>query len=114
IGNGGGAATQLRPEHVNDYLRETMACEVTAKDFRTWAGTVAVLRVLVAESEADQAERERVVLAAVDAAAERLGNLRATARQYYVHPGLIRAYEAGELGRMVAGVAGAADSGSGR
>ena len=95
--------TQLRPEHVNDYLRDALGSDVTAKDFRTWAGSVEVLRTLSKSLEVAPEERSQVVVDAVDAAAEMLGNLRATAREYYVHPGIVRAFEEGELGGLIEG-----------
>ena len=62
---------------VNDYLREVSGGDFTAKDFRTWAGTVFVAETLLAEAEpASVAAGRRAVLAAIDAAAERLGNTR--------------------------------------
>ena len=101
---GNGAAdclTRLRPEHVNDYLREALGTESTAKDFRTWLGSVEALRVLAASEPDDASEAAAIAIGAVDAAAEVLGNLRSTAREFYVHPGLLRAFEAGTLTRLV-------------
>lgn len=92
---------QLRPEHVNEYLRHALESDVTAKDFRTWAGSVEVLLTLASSLDAHPDERDQRVLDAVDAAAELLGNLRSTAREYYVHPGLLRAYEVGVLAELI-------------
>ncbi len=83
---------------VNDYLRTVTRGDRTAKDFRTWGGTVVVVEALVdagpAESERDA---ERRILAAVDAAAARLKNTRTVARSSYVHPGVVDAYRDGSL-----------------
>jgi DNA topoisomerase-1 len=83
---------------VNDYLREIAGNEYTAKDFRTWAGTVVAAGVLrhlpKPEAEADAA---RDVLAAVDAVADELGNTRAVARAAYIHPAIFDAYREGRL-----------------
>ena len=99
--NGATSEVQLRPDHVNDRLRDVLDCEVTSKDFRTWAGSVEVLCVLSRSLHVDESERDRVVLEAVDAAAELLGNLRSTAREFYVHPGLLAAYETGKLEGLI-------------
>jgi DNA topoisomerase-1 len=75
------------------YLREIAGHEITAKDFRTWAGTMhaaAALRDL-GPTEAER-EAKRNVVQAIDQVAERLGNTRAVCRKYYVHPVVIEAY----------------------
>lgn len=83
---------------VNDYLRSLTGGDRTAKDFRTWGGTVEAAGRLV-ELGPGETEREcdRRVLAAIDAAAERLGNTRAVARSGYVHPRVGEAYRTGDL-----------------
>ena len=95
--------TRLRPEHVNEYLRELLGPEATAKDFRTWLGSVEALRVLVTREPNGEKEASKIAIGAVDAAAEVLGNLRSTAREFYVHPGLLHAFESGELTGLVEG-----------
>jgi DNA topoisomerase-1 len=97
----GGRYTRLRPEHVNEYLRGVLGTDATAKDFRTWLGSVEALRVLASADPGVESEPERVAIDAVDAAAEVLGNLRATAREFYVHPGLLHAFESGELASLL-------------
>lgn len=69
---------------VNDYLREISAADITAKDFRTWHGSVTALTALLDEdAPASPKQRQRY---AVRIAAEHLGNTQATARKYYIHP----------------------------
>jgi DNA topoisomerase I len=81
---------------VNDYLREVSDADFTAKDFRTWAGTVLVAAALIAcEEPRSVAAGKRSVLAAIDAAAERLGNTRAVCRSSYVHPAVVDAFMEG-------------------
>lgn len=78
---------------INAYLREIAGREVTAKDFRTWAGTMyaaAALRQLGPQPAEREAKRN--VVRAIDQVAERLGNTRAVCRKYYVHPVVIDAY----------------------
>src|SRR5262249_10920101 len=78
---------------VNAYLREVTGEDFTAKDFRTWAGTVLAalaLRELQVSSSATQAKKN--VLRAVETVARQLGNTPAICRKCYVHPGVIDAY----------------------
>jgi DNA topoisomerase-1 len=81
---------------VNDYLRHVTGLDVTAKDFRTWSGTMLAARAL-RELPPPQSDREarRNVNRALDKVASRLGNTRAVCRQSYVHPGIIEAYRRG-------------------
>jgi DNA topoisomerase-1 len=87
---------------VNEYLREIAGPGVTAKDFRTWAGT---MQAAAALREIGPAETEREtkanVVQAVDLVAQRLGNTRAVCRRYYIHPAILSEYL---QGRVVAAV----------
>ncbi|MDX1619574.1 MAG: hypothetical protein R3320_01190 [Nitriliruptorales bacterium] len=83
---------------VNDYLREVAGDRLTAKDFRTWGGTVVAaetLRELGPPEGASDAGAK--VLMAIDAVAERLGNTRAVARNSYVDPRVPKAYRFGRF-----------------
>lgn len=83
---------------VNEYLRDIAGPGITAKDFRTWAGTMLASQELRGTgAAASRREAERNVIAALDAVAERLGNTRAVCRQYYVHPGVVQAYLGGRV-----------------
>jgi DNA topoisomerase-1 len=83
-------------DDVNDYLRELTGRDVTAKDFRTWGGTMlAAVQLRAMGPAASRREADRNVIRAIDAVAERLGNTRAVCRQYYVHPALLSAYRMG-------------------
>lgn len=75
---------------VNRYLQGTTGQRFTAKDFRTWGGTVTLAHHLASSAEPD-------LVAAVDAAAERLGNTRAVARASYCAPAISEAHESGLL-----------------
>jgi DNA topoisomerase I len=83
---------------VNQYLREITSQEFTAKDFRTWAGTIQAVSAL---RELGPAETEReaksAILKAIDQVAERLNNTRAVCRKYYVHPLVFETYQAGTM-----------------
>jgi DNA topoisomerase-1 len=99
-----GELRDVRSDDINAYIREAAGSdEFSAKDFRTWAGTVLAFRALAATGQATPAEDDeqappaaralaRQIKAAVEATAERLGNTPAVARQAYVHPGVIDAY----------------------
>jgi DNA topoisomerase I len=83
---------------VNDYLREISGQEFTAKDFRTWAGTVAASMALQDYLRIDgEAERKRAVVRAIESVAEQLGNTPAVCRACYVHPDVLDAYLDGTL-----------------
>ena len=88
-----GRRETITSDDVNEYLREISGRNVTAKDFRTWGGTVLAGTELRAMGPAaTKTEVTRNINRALDAVAERLGNTRAVCRNYYVHPGLIEAY----------------------
>lgn len=81
---------------INEYLREITGHDVTAKDFRTWAGTMHAATTLRSMGTAsNQKEARANVVRAIDKVSERLGNTRAVCRKYYVHPKIIEAYLAG-------------------
>ncbi|MGV3654717.1 MAG: DNA topoisomerase IB [Noviherbaspirillum sp.] len=83
---------------VNEYLRAISGEDYTAKDFRTWYGTVLAALALRSLGPADSpAEAKKHVAQAVEAVARQLGNTAAICRKCYVHPAVLEAYEAGEL-----------------
>ena len=88
-----GEVHDVASDDVNDYLREISGADVTAKDFRTWAGTVLAYRALRAAGVAEDArDAQRNVVAAVKQTALQLGNTPAVARRSYVHPAVVDAY----------------------
>jgi len=92
-----GEPHDVSSEHVNDYLA-SIAPGVTAKDFRTWGGTVLAFRALRTLGEAaTEREKQKNVVAAIRRTAEDLGNTPAVARSAYVHPAVVNAYLDGEL-----------------
>jgi DNA topoisomerase I len=87
---------------VNAYLKEITGQDFTAKDFRTWAGTVlacVALREMTAETKAAMSKN---VIQAIDAVAGLLGNTRAVCRKSYIHPGIIDSYADGTLANAFA------------
>ena len=83
---------------VNEYIRTVCEENFTAKDFRTWAGTV---HAFLALKEMGFAETEtgtkKIIVEALDSVAKNLGNTRTVCKKYYVHPSLLSLYENGEL-----------------
>jgi DNA topoisomerase-1 len=102
-----GEVRDVRSEDVNAYLREiTDGAEITAKDFRTWAGTVLTYRALRAlQPGASDREARRNVVEAIRQTSERLGNTPAVARRSYVHPAVLYAYLDGGIGEALVDVA---------
>ena len=95
-----GEPHDIRSDDVNDYLREISGADVSAKDFRTWAGTVLAYRALrAAEPATGEPAARRTVVDAVRLTADRLGNTPAVARRSYVHPAVLEAYVDGEIPR---------------
>ncbi|MFL5403471.1 MAG: DNA topoisomerase IB [Gemmatimonadales bacterium] len=83
---------------VNDYIRELSGQEFTAKDFRTWAGTLlAVAALTEVGTWTTQRQAKSNVLRAIDRVAEQLNNTRAVCRKYYVHPVVFETYLAGTM-----------------
>jgi len=83
---------------VNEYLREATGRDITAKDFRTWAGTVLAAMALSEFERFDtKAAAKRNVKAAIERTAARLGNTPTICRQCYVHPEVLGSYLEGEL-----------------
>lgn len=88
---------------VNAYLREITGRDVTAKDFRTWAGTVLAALALHRIGPPEGATRtKRAVAAAVRAVAAKLGNTPAVCRRSYIHPVVFDAFEAGRPNLLTA------------
>ena len=93
---------------VNAYLKEITGEEFTAKDFRTWAGTVLACTALrELEASESQAKAKKNVVRAIDAVAGMLGNTTAVCRKSYIHPAVIDSYMDGSmlaaLSRRIAG-----------
>jgi DNA topoisomerase-1 len=95
-----GETRKVGSADVNDYLRSVSGEDFTAKDFRTWAGTVLACRALrqFDESSSETAAK-RNVAEAIKSVAQRLGNTPAVCRKCYVHPAVVECYLAGKLER---------------
>lgn len=83
---------------VNNYLKEITGYDFTAKDFRTWGGTIHALqafREIGAHTSASEAKKN--IVQAIDMVALKLGNTRTICKKYYIHPAVISSYETGCL-----------------
>lgn len=83
---------------VNDYIKEIAEGEFTAKDFRTWCGTVTALNALKETGSFDnEKEAKQKIVQVLDKVAVHLGNTRIVCKKYYVHPSLLELYENGKM-----------------
>ncbi|HEY7584739.1 MAG TPA: DNA topoisomerase IB [Acidimicrobiia bacterium] len=92
-----GSPANVTSDEINDYLRTTSGEDYTAKDFRTWGASALAANYLGGIGAPDGDSDERVILEAVDAAAEALGNTRAVCRASYIHPEIPDAFSSGKL-----------------
>jgi DNA topoisomerase-1 len=91
-----GDVRDVTSQDVNDYLREITGEDFTAKDFRTWAGTLLATLALNAQEAFETKKQGKAnVKAAICAVAELLGNTPAVCRKCYVHPAIVEAYLSG-------------------
>ena len=87
---------------VNDYIREISHTDFTAKDFRTWAGTIQAFLALKSIGCCDtETETKRKIVEALDIVSEHLGNTRTVCKKYYVHPLILSLYESKKLEKYI-------------
>src|SRR5437764_9280708 len=93
-----GEIRKITSEDVNDYLREITGEDFTAKDFRTWAGTVlAAMALNIQEPFVNKTQAKRNIKDAISAVAKILGNTPAVCRKCYVHPAVLETYLDGAM-----------------
>jgi DNA topoisomerase-1 len=93
-----GSCQDVTSSDVNDYLKEITGKDITAKDFRTWAGTVlAAMALNELESFDSAAQAKRNLRAAIEKVAGKLGNTATICRKCYVHPEVLNSYMDGKL-----------------
>jgi DNA topoisomerase-1 len=93
-----GKRHDVKSDDVNRYLFEITGQHFTAKDFRTFAGTVLASRALREFEKFDSAaQAKKNVVAAIEAVAKKLGNTRAVCRKCYIHPAVLNSYMDGSL-----------------
>jgi len=97
-----GKAHRIDSSDVNQYLRDASDEAITAKDFRTWWGSVLMTAELHDIAGADSLkDRKRLITNAVATTAKKLGNTKAVCRSSYIHPGLLIAAESGKLEKLL-------------
>jgi DNA topoisomerase-1 len=98
-----GNRRDVKSDDVNEYLKEITGREFTAKDFRTWAGTVLAAQALAVMQPCDRpTQQKKNIVAAVEQVARRLGNTKAVCRKCYIHPAIINSYVDGSLRKVIA------------
>ena len=96
-----GGVRHVSSHDVNEYIRDAASQEFSAKDFRTWGGTVTCCELLLREEPApNEREAKRRVNAVIKIVAGRLGNTVAVCRKAYIHPAIPAAYLDGSLPRI--------------
>ncbi len=98
--NGDGRYVNVTRQHINDYIKEVMGAKFSAKDFRTWAGTLVCACALArAGSEIPETKREqkRRVVQAIKETAEVLGNTPAVCRSAYISPAVLDSFARGKV-----------------
>jgi len=91
----------ITSQDVNDYIKHHMGQEYSAKDFRTWGGTLlAAAELAVLERASDQREYKKLVTTCVKNVAKRLGNTPAVTRSSYIDPRIFEAYQTDELNKV--------------
>lgn len=87
---------------INEYIRHISSSDFTAKDFRTWAGTVQALLAFKELGFYETAtELKKKIVEALDIVSKELGNTRTVCKKYYVHPGIINMYENRSLEKYI-------------
>ena len=98
--NGDGVPVKVTRRHINQYIKEVMGSSFSAKDFRTWAGTLVCACALAREGDeipVRKTARNKKIVAAIKETAEVLGNTPAVCRGSYVCPEIINAFEKGRV-----------------
>ena len=86
---------------VNEYIRKLAGEDFTAKDLRTWCGTLAALTAITENGLVEDGDSKKKVIAVLDKVSEQLGNTRTVCKKYYVHPSLLELYEGGKLDKWL-------------
>lgn len=98
--NGDGKPVVVTRRHINEYIKEVMGSSFSAKDFRTWAGTLVCACALARDGKEipeQKTARKKKIVAAIKETAEVLGNTPAVCRSSYVCPEIISSYEKGNV-----------------
>lgn len=95
--DGNGKRRAVTSADVNGFLQEISGSDFSAKDYRTWAGSVFAMSELRKLTFSSEKEAKKNIVATIKAVAERLGNTPAVCRKSYIHPALLEAYSSGAL-----------------
>jgi DNA topoisomerase-1 len=98
--NGSGQFVDLKSRHINEYIKEVMGGPFSAKDFRTWAGTLVCACALAragSENGEKKADRKKKIVAAIKETAQTLGNTPAVCRGSYICPEILIGFESGKI-----------------
>lgn len=91
-----GKVRAIKPQEVNDYIKAATSREFSAKDFRTWGGTLlSAIELAELGPPADEKEAKKKIVKAVKRVAEHLGNTPTVCRGCYIHPKVLESYEKG-------------------
>lgn len=100
--NADGSRSTVDSGDINSYLKNITGEDFTAKDFRTWAGSVSALFAFKEAGEFEtQSECRKKIISVLDEVAVNLGNTRTVCKKYYVHPTVIKSYEEGTLFKYI-------------
>lgn len=100
--NADGNRCSIDSGDVNAYLKNITGEDFTAKDFRTWAGSVSALYAFKEAGEFETvSECKKKIISVLDEVAINLGNTRTVCKKYYVHPTIIKSYEEGTIFRYI-------------
>ncbi len=100
--NDSGEKCTIGSGDVNNYLKEITGDDFTAKDFRTWAGSVSSLYAFKEAGEFNNVtECKKKIVSVLDEVAINLGNTRTVCKKYYVHPTVIKSYEEGTIFKYI-------------
>lgn len=100
--DGDGVRHSIDSGMVNQYIKEASGGDFTAKDFRTWAGTLYILQCFCTQDSPEtDADCKKNIIAALDEVSYKLGNTRTVCKKYYVHPGIIKLYEERSLSKYL-------------
>ena len=98
----GGNRKPIDSGMVNRYIKQLMGDDFSAKDFRTWAGSLHILLAFKKMGDAaSDSECKKNIVTALDEVSKRLGNTRTVCKKYYVHPGIIKLYEEQNLSKYL-------------
>jgi DNA topoisomerase-1 len=95
-----GSVVNIRRQHINEYIKEVMGERFSAKDFRTWAGTLiaaCALARLASEEVEGRTDRKKLMVAAVKETAAQLGNTPAVCKASYIWPSVLHSFERGTV-----------------